>query len=191
LRGDAHVRSLPPTIPPATDMVPAAQISPDSPTYRGGSGDPLVLLHGGGGTRRLWRTTIPLLEPHHDVLAVTLAGHFGGPPGEPATLETIVDAVERDMDEAGFETAHVAGGSLGGWVAFELARRGRAASVVAIAPVGGWEKGSFEVRRVVWIYRILVFGSRLLRRFARAVARRPRLLRLAVRHHFAYPGRMS
>ena len=60
-------------------MVRFAQIEPESPTYRGGSGEPLVLIHGGGGTPRLWRTTIPLLKPHHEVLAVTLAGHFGGP----------------------------------------------------------------------------------------------------------------
>ena len=126
LRGDAHVGILAPTLPPATAMVPGAQMKPDSPTYRGGSREPLVLLHGGGGTRRLWRTTIPLLEPHHEVLAVTLAGHFGGPETDHrgATLETLVDAVENDMDEAGLGTAHVAGGSLGGWVALELGRRG-------------------------------------------------------------------
>ena len=174
-------------------MVPGAQIKPDSPTYRGGSGEPLVLLHGGGGTRRLWRTTIPLLEPHHEVLAITLAGHFGGPETDHrgATLETLVDAVENDMDEAGLGTAHVAGGSLGGWVALELGRRGRARSVVAVAPAGAWEKGSREVRRVVWIYRMLVTGSRLLSPLARLVAGRPGLRRLAAWHHFAHAERMS
>jgi pimeloyl-ACP methyl ester carboxylesterase len=175
-------------------MVAIDQIEPDSPpTYRGGSGEPLVLIHGGGGTPRLWRTTIPLLEPHHEVLAVTLAGHFGGP--DPmrggATVDALVDAVETDMDEAGFDTAHVAGGSLGGWVALELGRRGRARSVVAIAPAGGWERGSREVRRVVRIYRVLVNASRLLARFAHLVASRPRLRRLAAWHHFAHPERMS
>jgi pimeloyl-ACP methyl ester carboxylesterase len=172
----------------------AGAIEPDSPsTYRGGSGEPLVLIHGGGGTRRLWRTTLPLLEPHHEVLAVTLAGHFGGPEiGESgASVDALVDAVERDMDEAGFDTAHVAGGSLGGWVALELGRRGRARSVVAIAPAGGWEQGSREVRRVVWIYRTLVTGSRLLGRLAHFAAGRPRLRRLAAWHHFAHAERIS
>ena len=42
------------------------------------------------------------------------------------------------MDEAGFETAHIAGNSLGGYVALQLAARGRARSVVALAPAGGW-----------------------------------------------------
>jgi pimeloyl-ACP methyl ester carboxylesterase len=42
------------------------------------------------------------------------------------------------MDEAGFATAHIVGNSLGGYVALELAARGRADSVVALAPTGGW-----------------------------------------------------
>ena len=45
------------------------------------------------------------------------------------------------MDEAGFETAHIVGNSLGGYVALQLAARGRAESVVALAPAGGWADG--------------------------------------------------
>ena len=40
------------------------------------------------------------------------------------------------MDEVGFTTAHVVGNSLGGWIAAELAVRGRARSVAAISPAG-------------------------------------------------------
>src|SRR5204862_2087176 len=53
----------------------------------------------------------------------------------------LADAVERAMDAAGFETAHIAGNSLGGYVALQLAARGRARSVVALAPAGGWAPG--------------------------------------------------
>ena len=42
------------------------------------------------------------------------------------------------MDEAGFATAHIVGNSLGGYLALRLAARGRARSVVALAPAGGW-----------------------------------------------------
>jgi len=59
------------------------------------------------------------------------AGHTGGPPIEgEISVVVIVDAVERTMDEAGFEIAHFVGNSLGGYVALELASRGRAATVV-------------------------------------------------------------
>lgn len=102
----------------------------------------MVLLHGFTDTWRTWELVLPELERHHDVLAPTLLGHAGGPPlvGE-VTGALIPDAVERAMDEAGFATAHLVGNSLGGYVALQLAARGRARSVVALAPAGGWRAG--------------------------------------------------
>jgi pimeloyl-ACP methyl ester carboxylesterase len=113
-----------------------------TPHHRGGSGSPLVCLHGFTDTWRSWELVLPALERRHDVFAPTLAGHAGGPAidGRP-TGDTLADAVERAMDEAGFETAHIAGNSLGGYVALQLAARGRARSVVALAPAGGWAEG--------------------------------------------------
>jgi pimeloyl-ACP methyl ester carboxylesterase len=111
-----------------------------TPQHRGGAGSPLVCLHGLVDTWRTWELALPELERHHDVLAPTLTGHAGGPPlSGPATAATLADGVERAMDAAGFETAHIAGNSLGGYVALQLAERGRARSVVALAPGGGWE----------------------------------------------------
>ena len=113
-----------------------------TPAHRGGSGPPLVCLHGFTDTWRTWELVLPELERQHDVLAPTLLGHAGGPPlaGEVSDA-LIVDAVERAMDEAGFATAHIVGNSLGGYVALQLAARGRAQSVVALAPAGGWAVG--------------------------------------------------
>ena len=45
------------------------------------------------------------------------------------------------MDEAGIGEAHVVGNSLGGYVALQLAARGRARTVTALAPAGGWGTG--------------------------------------------------
>jgi pimeloyl-ACP methyl ester carboxylesterase len=102
-----------------------------------------VSLHGFLDTWRTWELVLPELERHHDVLAPTLAGHAGGPPIDGEVSDTVVaDAVERAMDEAGLETAHIAGNSLGGWVSLQLAARGRAKSVVALAPAGGWAPGA-------------------------------------------------
>jgi pimeloyl-ACP methyl ester carboxylesterase len=82
---------------------------------------------------------LPALERRHDVLALTLPGHAGGPPLDgDVTDDLLADAVERAMDVAGWPTAHLVGNSLGGHVALQLAARGRARTVVALAPAGGW-----------------------------------------------------
>ncbi len=112
-----------------------------SPAHRGGAGPPLICLHGFTDTWRTWELVLPALERRHDVLAPTLPGHAGGPPlGGDATGAALVDAIERALDEAGFDTAHVVGNSLGGYLALQLAARGRANSVVALAPAGGWAR---------------------------------------------------
>jgi pimeloyl-ACP methyl ester carboxylesterase len=110
--------------------------------HRGGTGEPLVLLHGFTDTWRTWELVLPALKARHDVLAVTLAGHAGGPEidGE-LSDDTLAVAVERAMDAAGLATAHLVGNSLGGYTALRLAARGRARTVVALAPAGGWAAG--------------------------------------------------
>ena len=86
------------------------------------------------------------------------------------------------MDELGWDTAHIVGNSLGGWVAFELERRGRARSVTGIAPAGGWTRWSpvkFEViakfvlgMPILALARLL--GQRMLRLpFSRRLATLP------------------
>ena len=81
------------------------------------------------------------------MLALTLPGHAGGPPLEgPVSHDALVEPVERAMDEAGFETAHIAGNSLGGFLALQLAARGRARSVVALCPAGGWDEDDDTVQ---------------------------------------------
>lgn len=109
---------------------------------RDGTGDPLVLLHGVMGSERMWRDVVPLLAPHHDTIALTALGHRGGPPAGPATtIADVVDDVERQLDALAIGRPHLAGNSMGGWVALELARRGRARSVCALSPAGFWSPG--------------------------------------------------
>lgn len=129
---------------------------PFTPFHRGGAGTPLVCLHGFMDTWRSWELVLPALERRHDVLAVTLAGHAGGPPltGE-VTGAAVVDAAERAMDAAGFATAHLVGNSLGGYAALQLAARGRARTVVAFAPAGGWARGDGSYRDLLAFQRTL------------------------------------
>ena len=124
--------------------------------HRGGSGTPLVCLHGFTDTWRTWDLVLPALERHHDVLAPTLAGHAGGPPIDGAVDDDVlVDAVERAMDDAGFDTAHIAGNSLGGYIALRLAERGRARTVVAISPAGGSAAGDESVQETLRYFAVM------------------------------------
>jgi pimeloyl-ACP methyl ester carboxylesterase len=108
---------------------------------RQGEGPPLVLLHGILGSERMWRGVVPLLASRHDTIAPTALGHRGGRYASvrPARIAHVVDDAERLLDELGLATAHLAGNSMGGWVALELARRGRARSVCAFSPAGCWQ----------------------------------------------------
>ncbi len=99
----------------------------------------MLLVHGFTDTWRTWELVLAALEREHEVLAPTLLGHAGARPGGgPLDAEALISELERTMDAAGWETAHVAGNSLGGYLAAQLAARGRARSVVALAPAGGW-----------------------------------------------------
>jgi pimeloyl-ACP methyl ester carboxylesterase len=127
-----------------------------TPRHRGGAGPPLVCIHGFTDTWRTWELVLPALERHHDVLAPTLAGHAGGPPLDAGGGEEgLVDELERAMDAAGFERAHVVGNSLGGYLALRLAARGRARSVVALAPAGGWAEGDESFRETLEYFRTI------------------------------------
>lgn len=127
-----------------------------TPSHRGGSGPALVCLHGFTDSWRTWELVLPELERHHDVLAPTLAGHAGGPPlGDEVSDTLLADAVERSMDEAGFETAHIVGNSLGGYIGLQLAARGRAESVVALAPAGGWAEDDASFKKTLRFFAMM------------------------------------
>ncbi len=121
-----------------------------TPLHRGGHGSPLVCLHGFTDTWRSWELILPALEAEHDVLALTLPGHAGGPRLNGRLDEdAIAELLEAAMDEAGFHTAHLVGNSLGGYLALRLAARGRARTVVALAPAGGWAEGDHSYRETL------------------------------------------
>jgi len=171
-----------PDQPPA----PAA----DTAVYRGGSGSPLVLLHGMNMSWRAWRPVLPLLEPYHELYVPTLPGHRGGRPMSPGTIsvEAIADQLCEQLDEAGLETFHVSGNSLGGWLSLELARRGRARSVVALSPAGGWTSPR-DVRRLIRRFRLgLAIGNRPT--LAR-MTERPRVRRMMLHQAAEHPERFT
>src|SRR3954451_1387079 len=118
---------------------PAMEADGDLTRHRAARGEPLLLLHGLGLTWQCWTPVLPALEAGHEVVAIDLPG-FGTAPeidgGRRPTVGALADAVEAELDRLGLDTPDIAGNSLGGWIALELARRGRARRVVAIAPAG-------------------------------------------------------
>jgi pimeloyl-ACP methyl ester carboxylesterase len=105
--------------------------------YRAGEGEPLVAVHGIGSCWRVWDPILPELSRQHDVYAPDLPGYGRCPPidAQP-TVFAIGDALELMLDDAGIETAHLVGNSLGGTIVAELAARGRARTAVVLSPGG-------------------------------------------------------
>ncbi|MGH2891861.1 MAG: alpha/beta fold hydrolase [Solirubrobacteraceae bacterium] len=107
---------------------------------RTGHGPPLVLLHPLGGDRHIWDSLVPLLAARRELIAIDLPG-FGESPaieGEVPTPRALAGAVAEHLAAIGVERPHVAGNSLGGWVALELGLSGVAGGVTGIAPAGLW-----------------------------------------------------
>jgi pimeloyl-ACP methyl ester carboxylesterase len=143
--------------------------------------EPLVLFHGLTMSARAWHRVVPLLRDDYAVVTPTALGHSGGraPAFRPIRIADVVDDAERILDELGLETAHLAGNSMGGWVALELARRGRARTVCALSPAGTWDAASREHRRT----RAVLGRARADSKRSRAVL--PLALRLAAVRRFA------
>ena len=166
-----------------------AEISPA--LYRAGDGEPLVLLHGFTATWRCWLPVLAELVPRFEVIAPTLHGHDGGPALDDDTpahsIAAATDHVERQLDELGVGEAHFAGNSMGGALALELAKRGRARSVVAISPGGGWrEDDTAEVLRIIkWFARNQKLARAALPRLDRVMSR-PGLRKIAMRDVMAH-----
>ncbi len=140
-----------------------------------GSGEPVLLLHPFMMSQNVWKDVAPMLADtgRYEVYAPTMPGHNGGVKAR-MFLDTkeLADDIERRMDELGWPTAHIVGNSLGGWVAFEMMRRGRARTLTAIAPAGGWRHFSpvkFEIVAKfllgfpVWIIAKLLGAGRVLK----------------------------
>jgi pimeloyl-ACP methyl ester carboxylesterase len=144
----------------------------------------VALIHGFSATPATWDAVLPALEAQHDVHLVGLLGHHGTDPWPDdleVSLDAIVDGAERSLDDAGLDTAHLVGNSLGGWVALQLAARGRARSVVALSPAGGWHPGDPAQRKIEALFRRQHKVGTFALRNLTGLMRRPRFRKLAFR----------
>lgn len=115
---------------------------------RRGAGTPLVLIHGIAHRWQAWEPVLDELSVHHDVIAIDLPG-FGRsprPPGRmPASVPAFAALLVPFLAGLGVERPHVAGNSLGGGLALELAAAGQARSATAFSPAG------FATRSEAWL----------------------------------------
>ncbi|WP_113704474.1 alpha/beta fold hydrolase [Nonomuraea lactucae] len=160
---------------------------------RRGTGPPLILIHGIGHHWQAWLPVMDRLAASHTVIALDLPGFGVSPPlpaGTPYTAEALADAVESFCSMLGVRDPHVAGNSLGGYLALELASRGVVRTATALSPAGFWSRAE------------LVYGQAMLRAMRAAAVSIPRelLVRAAedpVRRAFlaglvvAHPSRLS
>lgn len=107
---------------------------------RAGRGAPLVLLHPLGADRRVWDPVVEHLSGRREVVALDLPGFGESPPlrNQTPSPRALAAAVAGQLSELELERPHVAGNSLGGWVALELGLSGAARTVTGIAPAGLW-----------------------------------------------------
>ena len=108
-----------------------------------GTGAPLLLIHGTGSSLRVWDPVVSLLAAHRTVIAVDLPGFGFSPPmtsGPPPTPAGYARVLADLLGELGYDSAHVAGNSVGGWTALEIAKLDMARSVVALSPAGLWAR---------------------------------------------------
>ncbi len=88
-----------------------------------GDGEPVVFLHGLGGSRSSWEPQLAGLRTGFRCIAWDMPGYGASAPVEPLTLTVIADSVVRLLDSAGVDRAHLVGESFGGMHALHTALR--------------------------------------------------------------------
>lgn len=132
---------------------------------RSGSGKPLLLVHGLGGSRQSWSTISPSLAKAREIIAIDLPGH-GETPSEAdsGTFCGLARVLEEWLTSEQLVGVDMVGSSLGARLVLEMSRRGHAGAVVALNPGGfwqGWERTFFKTT--------IAASIRLVRRLRRAL----------------------
>ncbi|AIZ62641.1 hydrolase [Hymenobacter sp. DG25B] len=108
---------------------------------RRGTGKPLLLVHGIGGSWRSWNTILDDLAAEREVIAVDLPGFGDTPPlSGPVTIGTLADALTEFLEAHQLLGIDAVGSSMGARLVLEMARRGGVlGAVVSLDPGGFWQ----------------------------------------------------
>jgi pimeloyl-ACP methyl ester carboxylesterase len=138
-------------------------------TMTAGEGDPVVCLHGLGGTKASFMPTLAALASGYRVIAVDLPGF--GDSDKPLTARYdsayFADATVALLDELAFDQARLIGNSMGGRVAIEVGLRApeRVAQVVLLSPAMAWLRD----RNMKWLLQLPLPRLGLLQPAPRAI----------------------
>lgn len=116
---------------------------------RRGTGKPLLLIHGLGGSWRSWNPILDDLAVDREVIAIDLPGHGETPPlsGE-MSIRTLADAITDFLTANNLIGIDAVGSSMGARLVLELARRQVLGVVISLDPGGfwlGWERHFFAI----------------------------------------------
>jgi pimeloyl-ACP methyl ester carboxylesterase len=111
-------------------------------TAQAGRGPVLLAVHGLGGTKASFLPTLALMSRTHRVIAIDLPG-FGDsvkPVRAAFDARYFADVLSDLLDTLGIERAHLAGNSMGGRIALELALTSpdRVGRLVLLSPAMAW-----------------------------------------------------
>lgn len=139
------------------------------------SAPPVLLLHGLGASKASWLTVVPQLARHHRVIAIDLPG-FGATSKPRGRYDApwFAKHVLSFMEVTGLHDTLVAGNSMGGRVAMELAMREprMVRAIACLCPVA-----AFYERPFLWAARMArpeagIFAARLPRAYLAEQLRR-------------------
>jgi pimeloyl-ACP methyl ester carboxylesterase len=128
-----------------------------------GEGDAVVMLHGWGCDKSIWKRSVEMLQRHFRVVAIDFAGF--GKSDEPKSVwgvEEYTRSVEALLRELGVTCPTLIGHSFGGRVSILYASRNEVKRVVLTDAAGVKPRRSFGYYRKVYTYKLLKWALPLL-----------------------------
>ena len=118
----------------------------------GGSGEPLVLIHGFGADKDNWTRTARFLTPHYHVIAPDLQGFGESSKSQTAsyTIDAQVETVHAFVQKLGLKNVHLGGSSMGGNISAAYAAKypNEVQSLWLVGPAGIATVGPSELQKI-------------------------------------------
>ena len=159
----------------------------------GGDGPPLLFVHGLGALWQSWLLNIPAFMQTHRVVAVDLPGHgCSEMPIAEITIQNYARTVDALCDLLDIEATAIVGNSMGGFIGAELALSySTRVSKLVLISAAGLSTEHYQRQPIAAVARTWALLSAAVGSQVDAIARRPRLRRIALGSIFRYPEKLS